>query len=59
MDGLDIKYMVESKETTEEEVKEKMKQFQDELKKEKLYLSLLKKEHLNMTEKWNIKMIIL
>ena len=44
LDDLDIKYMVVSKETKEEEIKEKMNQFQEELKKEKQYLSLLKKE---------------
>ena len=43
LDGLDIKYMVESKETTEEEVKEKTKQFQDELKKGKTVSFVIKK----------------
>ena len=35
LDDLDIKYMVVSKETKEEEIKEKMNQFQEELKKGK------------------------
>jgi len=43
LDDLDIKYMVVSKETKEEEVKEKMTQFQEELKKGKTVSFVIKK----------------
>ena len=43
LDDLDIKYMVVSKETKEEEIKEKMNQFQEELKKGKTVSFVIKK----------------
>ena len=43
LDDLDIKYMVVSKETKEEEIKEKMNQFQEELKKGKTVAFVIKK----------------
>ena len=43
LDDLDIKYMVVSKETKEEEIKEKMNQFQEELKKGKTVSFVIRK----------------
>ena len=59
LDDLDIKYMVISKETKEEEVKEKMKQYQEELKKGKTVSFIIKKRELNIIENLNIIILIL
>ena len=55
LDDLDIKYMVVSKETKEEEIKEKMTQFQEELKKGKTVSFVIKKGALKYDEKVEYK----